>query len=172
MATKTPNMPFGTDEPPHETPMSRAFPALLTAVRDLIIAEREFGEVNYSFDPAFADWLTDTERTHERLTDTLRAFHALPYTIPEDRPLQRMARLIDAMLGHEEPGGARQLCREMRVTFFSRFHLHGIGPTALHRNALLAQARHLVAALAALPLFDGAPEAVEDELQPELIAAA
>lgn len=159
-------------EPPRETPLSLAFPALLTAVRALIIAEREFGEVGYSFDPAFADWLQDTERTHEQLTTGLRHFHALPYTIPEDRPLQNFARLIDAMLGHEEPGGARRLCREMRVTFFSRFQLHGIGPTALHRNALLAQARHLVSALAELPLFDGAPEAVDDDLPPELMAAA
>lgn len=172
MATKTPNMPFGTDEAPHETLQSRAFPGLLGALLGFISAERDLEDINYSQDPAFHAWLKDAELAHERLTDTLRAFHALPYTIPEDRPLQRMARLIDAMLGHEEPGGARRLCREMRVTFFSRFQLHGIGPTALHRNALLAQARHLVAALAALPLFDGAPEAAPDELPPELMAAA
>lgn len=175
MATHSPITAGVPGEPPRETPMSQAFPALLTALRDLIIAEHEFGEVDYSFDPAFKDWLTDTERTHEQLTDGLRHFHALSYDIPEDRPLQHMAWLIDAMLGHEEPGGARQLCRQMMLSFFTRFQLHGIGPTALHRNAMLAQARQLVSALADLPLFDGAPEVIDDEMPPEqawLTAAA
>jgi hypothetical protein len=74
-----------------------------------------------------------------------------------------MAQLIDDMLGQEEPGEARKLLRLMQMSFFTKFQIPGIGATAMHRNAMLIQARHLATALAALPLFDGTSEADQDD---------
>lgn len=163
MADQTLTTPFGADEPPHHTPMSDAFPALFGAVAAMITSERDLDDIGHSQDPAYAAWLREAELDQERLTDALRHFHALPCAIPADRPLQRMARLVDAILGHEEPGGARDLHCAMQIKFFGSFQVQGIGATALHRNSMLIQARHLVAALVALPLFDGAPELVCDD---------
>ena len=159
MATHTPITPSGADEVPHITTASLAFIPILGTLRKLIIAERDLADISYSQDPAYHAWLRDSELAHERLTDTLRDFCALSISHPADQPLLRAVMLIDAILGHEEAGGGRHLAVQMRAAFFSRFQLRGIDPTALHRNALLVQARHLISALAALPLFDACPEA-------------
>lgn len=150
-------------EVPRATPVSAAFPGLLACVHALIAAERDFEEVGFSFDPAYSEWVRDTEEAHEQLTAELERFHTLPRTIPEDRPLQRMAQQIDAMLGSEEPGRARKLRDRMLLAFFTRFQVHGIGPTAMQRNVMLVRALHLTIAMCALPLFDGAPEVIEDD---------
>ncbi|MBU2935133.1 MULTISPECIES: hypothetical protein [Pacificibacter] len=158
MTKQTPITPFAA----HQTPASRAFPALLTLVMDFIIAERDLEDVGHSQDPAYSLFLRDAERAQDHLTDGLRSFLALPKDGLADQPLFRTARLIDAMLGCEELGGARRLHREMHFSFFSQFQLPGIGVTAMERNAMLIQARHLMTALAALPLFDSAPEVLDD----------
>jgi len=163
MATQTPTMPFGTDEPPHHTPVSDAFPSLFGAVAALIISERDLDDISYSQDPAYGAWLRDAELDQERLTDALHRFHALPDTIPADRPLRRMALLVDTMLGHEDPGGARTLHREMQIAFFNKFQVSGTSATAMHRNGMLIKARHFVTALVRLPLFDTTPEAICDD---------
>lgn len=159
MANHTPITPFGADEVPSITAASLAFIPVLRTLRSLVVAERDLEDVSYSQDPAYHAWLRDSELAHERLTDTLRDFCALSISHPADQPLRRAVMLIDAILGHEEPGGGRRLALQMRAAFFSRFQLRGIDPTALHRNGLLVQARHLITALAALPLFDACPEA-------------
>lgn len=155
MAKFIPIITGAPGEPPHETEISRGFQALLEDIYSFIIAEIEYGEVGYSDDPAFQDWQRDAERTYEQMTASLHRFHTLTCRINEDAPLQRMAWLIDEILGHEEPGGARKLCDKMLLSFFEHYSFHGIGPTGLHRSALLAQARYLVIAMVNLPLFDG-----------------
>ncbi|MBU2935170.1 MULTISPECIES: hypothetical protein [Pacificibacter] len=162
MTKQTPITPFGAHKVPHDTAASRAFPALLTLVTDFIIAERDLEDVGHSQDPAYVLWLRDADRAQTRLMKGLRHFHALPNVALADQPLFRTARLIEAMLGSEELGGARRLHREMHFSFFSQFQLPGIGVTAMQRNAMLIQARHLMTALAALPLFDSAPEVLDD----------
>lgn len=154
MANQTPITPFQANEVPRETAVSRAFPALMRSVAHLIGAERDLDDISYSQDPAYSAWMRDAEVAQETLTTRLSAFHALPVAAPEDRPLQRMAYLLDGMLGHEEPGGARRLHKQMQIRFFTLFQVQGIGASALHRNAMLNTAYHLVTALAALPLFD------------------
>lgn len=158
----TPDMGFET---PRETPKSRAFPDLLGSLFSFVVAERDLDDVCYSQDPAYSAWMQEAELAQERLTESLRAFHSLPHAILQDRPLQRFALLIDAMLGHEEPGGARRLHRQMQFAFFSKFQVPGIGATAMQRNAMLIQARQLTTALAALPLFDSAPEVIDDAVE-------
>ncbi len=141
-------------EAPRETIVSSAFSALLQAQSAFVRAERDLEDVGHSQDPAYAFWLRDAELAQEALTGALHHFHALPLELPEDRPLRRMALLIDAMLGNEEPGGARRLHRKMQLAFFAHFQAQGIDATAMHRNSLLIQARHLTSAMVALPLFD------------------
>lgn len=158
MTTQFSTMAFAPNEVPPQTPKSIAFIDLMASVANLIGAERDLEDVSYSQDPAYFAWMRDAELAHERVTDTLRHFHALPNVCPQDRPLDRMAHLIDTMLGHEEPGGARKLHRLMQMSFFTKFQISGIDATAMHRNAMLIQARHLATALVALPLFDGTSE--------------
>lgn len=158
MAENTDITPVQAYEVPRVTAASTAFAALLTGVRNLIVAERDLADVNYSMDPAYGNWMRDAELAHERLIDSLRAFNSIRVEALEDRPLKLMANLVDAMLGHEEPGGARRLLRDLHIVFFASFQLPGIGATALHRNAQLLHARSLLTALVALPLFDFSAE--------------
>ncbi|MCL3881913.1 hypothetical protein [Marivita sp. GX14005] len=147
---------------------------LLAALHDFIAAERDLEEISYNQDPAYSAWMRDAELAHERLTETLRSFHGLDAEVREDQPLKRMAKVIDEMLGHEEPGGARRLHLAMQVAFFTRFQASGIGATAMHRNGLLVQARHLVTAMIQLPLFDSASleeAASEHDAETEMWAA-
>ncbi len=154
MTNQTPITPFPANEVPRETAVSRAFPALLRSVANLIRAERDLDDISYSQDPAYNAWLRDAELAQENLTTRLSAFHDLPGSIREDRSLRRMAYLIDSMLGHEDPSRPRWLHRQMQTHFFKMFQAPGISASALHRNAMLNTAYHLVTALAALPLFD------------------
>lgn len=155
MAIHTTIMSLGANEGLCETAMSRAFTQLLQVQAAFIQAERDLEHVGHSQDPAYKEWLKDAEGAQEHLTVCLRDFHALPVETIEDRPLQRMASLIDEMLGNDEPGGARRQHRGMQLAFFSKYQAQGLGATAMHRNMLLIQARHLTSAMIALPLFDG-----------------
>lgn len=162
MAKHTPTTPFGGHEAPPETTMSRAFRKAMTCMNTFIAAERDLEDVAHSQDPAYAAWASEAELAHEYLADALIVVHSLPVEIREDAPLRRMALLADAMIGHEEPGGARDLHLQMQLAFFTVFQAKGIGPVAMHRNGLLVQARHLVTAMIELPLFDGETEVNAD----------
>ena len=165
MTVQTLIMPFASHEAPPTTPASDAFLLMLTALTAMVTAERDLADISYSQDPAYSAWMQEAEAAQQHLSNVARDFMALPHSAPEDRPLFRMALLIDAMLTHEEPGGARDLHLEMQVTFFQKYQVTGVGAKALSRNILLIQARHLVDALAYLPLFDFSDEAeiVPDE---------
>lgn len=154
MAIQTPITTVGATKAPRETAASLGFIKLLQAQIAFVEAERDYEDICYSRDPAYSGWARDAEHADEYLTEAIMAFHDLPIELPEDRPLQRMALLVDAMLSANQPGGARRLHRQMLISFFSRFQVAGIGATAMHRNALLIQARHVASAIAALPLFD------------------
>jgi len=103
--------------------MSIAFRGLLTSLRDFIAAERDLEDIAYSQDPAYADWARESEMAFEGLVASAIAIHRLPIECREDRPLHRMALLVDAMLGHEEPDGARALHLQMHLAFFTSFQV-------------------------------------------------
>lgn len=172
MAKYTPIMPFSAHKEPRATAASVAFPSLLFSAVDFVIAERDLEDVGHSQDPAYGVWLRDAELAQERLTGNLRDFLALPRLTPEDQPLFRTAQMIDAMLGCEELGGARRMHSSMQFAFFTRFQVAGICPTAMHRNAMLIQARHVIAAMVALPLFDSAPDVLDDDPDPDFAPMA
>ncbi len=172
MAKYTPITPFSTHKEHRATPASHAFPTLIFSALDFVIAERDLEDVGHSQDPAYGVWLRDAELAHERLTNALRNFLALPQMIPEDLPLFRTVQLMDAMLGCEELGGTRRLHSSMQFAFFRQFQIAGICPTAMHRNAMLIQARHVITALVALPLFDSAPDVIDDDPDPDFVPMA
>lgn len=157
MTKQFPIMPDLGHEAPRETVISAAFCNVLSTMHAFIDAERDLEDIAYSQDPAYSAWAADTEQAYETLADALAGVHCLPVDLREDLPLKRMARLADAMIGHEEPGGARALHAEMQMAFFTRFQASGLSQTAMHRNGLLIHARHLVAAMISLPLFDCTP---------------
>lgn len=164
MTIQTPITAFGATEAPRETAASLGFVTLLRAQIAFVQAERDYEDVCHSRDPAYAGWARDAENADKHLTQAFQTFHDLPIEVPEDRPLQRMALLVDAMLSSKTPGGARRLHLEMLITFFNRFQVVGIGATAMHRNALLIQARHVASAIAALPLFDSVDVPDSDDI--------
>ncbi|QUJ76953.1 hypothetical protein KDD17_02570 [Sulfitobacter albidus] len=157
MTKYVPIMPDLGHEPPKNTRISLAFCDVLKALKAFTIAERDLEDIAHSQDPAYSMWAADTERAFEHLADALGKVHCLPLEICEDIPLKRMTLLIDTMIGHEEPGGARALQFEMQLMFFTKLQAAGLSPTAIHRNGLLIHGRHLVNAMLCLPLFDGAP---------------
>ncbi len=157
MTKQTPIMPDLGHEALRETAISVAFRNVLSTMHAFIDAERDLEDIAYSQDPAYSAWAADTEQAYENLADALAGVHCLPVDLREDLPLKRMARLADAMIGHEEPGGARAMHGEMQMAFFSRFQASGLSQTAMHRNGLLIHARHLVSAMISLPLFDCTP---------------
>lgn len=113
MAIQTPNM-CGTAAEAADvftpTPASASFSALLVALSALIEAERDIEDVDI-WDPAFSRWLRDAELAQERVVAGLRQVREAELQRAEDRPLQRLAMLIDAMMGCEDPDGFARLHR-------------------------------------------------------------
>lgn len=85
------------------TPISALFSRLLGAMAVHIEAERDIQHVDV-WDPAFRDWLTEAEEALTAVTTLLREIRDHQTARQADVPLMRMAIIIDAMLGAEEPG--------------------------------------------------------------------
>lgn len=145
-------------ERPRASTLSNEFSKFLPLLASFVEAERDLDDVCHSFDVAYSVWDRDCRRARAELEGFLSAFHRLPVQLPEDRPLRHVALLVDAMLNDDEPARPRHLHRQMQLVFFQRFQVPGFGPTAQHRNGLLIQARHLIDAMASLPLFDFSPD--------------
>lgn len=152
MATHFSNTSFAANEAPVSAYAS-GFAAFLPMLAGFIEAERDLEDVNGAFDPAYKAWERDADLAQQKLTTALCALRDLPVLLPEDRPLQRMAMLIDSLFA-EDNAAFRPLHRRMRVEFFQRFQVCGFGPVAQRTNALLLQARHMVDAMATLPIFE------------------
>lgn len=145
--------------PRRETALSKGFTILLPLLADFVEAERDLEDIKHSEDVALSLWTRDRDVAKTRLQNALTAMHRLSVRLPEDRPLRNMTILVDRMLDEDEALFPRQLHREMRSCFFSRFQIAGFGPVAQHRNAMLIQARHLINALVTLPFHDHVPSA-------------
>jgi hypothetical protein len=122
-------------------------------------AEGDLEDIHHNQDVALSLWQRDRDAADERLVDALNALQRLPIRMPEDRPLQRFACVVSRMLDDHESTPPRRLHREMKACFFRDYQVRGIGPIALHRNALLAQGRQVLDAMIKLSFFDYLPEA-------------
>lgn len=154
MTTQTPITPTGGHEAPPETELMLAFCKSMTCIQTFLLAELDLDDVGYSQDPAYANWIRDSENAFGNLADALGKTRTLPAVIPEDMPLKRMALLMDDILGNEDPAAARAMHFKMQLMFFTQLQAKGFSPSAMHRNGLLVHARNLVDAMMSLPLWD------------------
>jgi hypothetical protein len=144
--------------PQSESAWSLGFTLFLPLFAAYIEAERDLEDINYNQDVALSLWQRDRDADKARFVNALNGLQHLPVRLPEDRPLQCIARLISRMIDRDDPMLPRELHREMKACFFHDYQVRGFGPIAQHRNALLIQARHMVDAMIALPFFDYLPE--------------
>ncbi len=147
-----------TSDLPRVTRFSAAFTDFLPILARFVEDERDLEDISFSYDSAYSDWFRDAAIARDRLEKAIGALHALPVHLPEDRPLHRIVTLVADMLEATDPARPRRLHRDMKAVFFQQFQVRGFGPTARDRNALLIQARHLIDAMAKLPLFDFSSE--------------
>lgn len=160
MAKKINNTSAGTlkaNPPQYPTPVARAFAALPCALARHIETEREVEDVDI-WDLAFRDWLTDAEHAYTDVTTHLFNITAAEVVCEDDKPLVRMAMLIDALVGSEDPDTFGHLYR-LLPQFEDLFQCHGQGPAARHRDNMLEAARRHIDTMASLLTYDGAIEA-------------
>lgn len=152
--------------------ISTTFSALLGALARHVEAERDIKDVDI-WDPAFRNWLTDAEEAHATVARTLSDIRATEIARAEDKPLMRMAMLLDHMTCSEEPG-AFWTFRPLLMRFDSLFRCPGEDPVAVRVNRMLISARARIDEMAALDLYAPAegqalPQeiALEDEIPAE-----
>ena len=134
MADNSIIMSFGAhkaDISSYPTPLASAFAALLPALVRHIEAEREIEDVDIR-GPAFRNWLTDAEDAFTTVTT-----HPLTITMAEetcsgDKPLIRLALLIDAVVGSGNPATFMRLYG-LLPRFKDLLHCHGNNPAILAR---------------------------------------
>lgn len=154
MADATPTMSLDAPETPAALVPSRimgCFSQLLVMLSALVEAERDLEHFDI-WDIATAHWLRDAELAHTRVTTQLSMIRNASPVLPADRKLQRVATLIDMMIGSEEPGTFQHLHRNLpRID--GLFRHAGEGPVARRVAELLASARRRIDDLATLSTF-------------------
>ena len=133
------------------TPVTRGFSRLLVELAALIEAERDFEDADI-WDPAFVGWLSAAEHALARVKDRLRLLRATGLRRREDRPLHRMADMINTMIMTEEPGVFLAHYHELRQDR-SGLRCPGDGAVALRVNRLLATGLSRIDELAGLSCF-------------------
>ncbi|PRZ42906.1 hypothetical protein [Tritonibacter scottomollicae] len=79
------------------SPISRSFSELNGALAQYIEYERDIECVD-SFDPAFANWLTDAEAARHNVLDRIASITTAPISRDADRPFQRISLLTRALI--------------------------------------------------------------------------
>lgn len=100
MATFLTNTPSRVTEPRTHfahTPISHTFSELNGALAQYIECERDIECVD-SFDPAFANWLTDAEAARHNVLDRIASITTAPISRNADKPLQRISLLTRALI--------------------------------------------------------------------------
>ena len=154
MADAFPIMSLVSPETPDALAPSRimgCFSQLLVMLSALIEAERDLEHFDI-WDIATAHWLRDAELAHTRVATLIGAIRNASSVLPADRKLQRVATLIDMMIGSEEPGTFQHPHRNLH-RIDGLFRHAGAGPVARRVAELLAGARSRIDALATLSTF-------------------
>lgn len=152
MATLTPTTPAeacaSTFVP---TVISSQFSELLGALARHVEAEQDIQDVDI-WNPAFRGWLTDAENCYERVTTLIASIRQAPLARRADLPLQRMAVLLDAMIGSEEPGAFQRIHR-MLPGAMSLWHCPGNDAVAHRVRQMIAAALVRIEEMATLPTY-------------------
>lgn len=147
-----------TEVPPHQdsfppSTISLMFSRLLDALARHVETERDLQGIDI-WDVACRHWLTDAEDAFTHVATLLSAIQrARPFRV-EDLLLQRAARLIDAMIGSEEPGMFQRL-HYLLPRLDGQLYWPSNGPIAEPVRQMLRTARGLIEELATLPLYAG-----------------
>lgn len=154
------------------TLMTQRFAAMQVALADYVAAEREL-EHSGAWDPACDHWLRDAEAARTSLASALDAVCATEPARMQDQPLRQMARIARVMLlatDEVEFGRAYGLLGQ----FAAVLRCDGSSPIDQHVNAMLAETRQQLAAVAALPDYalDAGDEADRDFLLDPMIPSA
>lgn len=145
-------LPYGGDIP--ESIISEMFPRLLDALARHIRAERDIEDIDF-WDIAFLNWRIEAEEAYTDVAALLSAIRRATLDHQEDLPLQRMARLIDSMIGSEEPDAFHRLhCRLPRFETLFRSRGYGTGSKRVER--MLLDAHACIDELAILRLYASA----------------
>ena len=115
----------------YPTPLASAFAALLPALARHVKAEREIEDVDIR-DPAFRNCLTDAEDAFTTVTTHLFTITTAEETCSGDKPLIRMAFLIDDVVGSGNPATFMRLYG-LLPRFKDLLHCHGNNPAILAR---------------------------------------
>lgn len=142
------------------TPAMFAFDALLIAVRAHIMAEFELNDADV-WDPACYAWRDDADMTKMRMEQRIIEMSALTEALSGDRPLKRMAMLLDLMLGTSTRADLLH-AHGLLTTHAKFFTCNEADPTAFRVNALLMRGRTLMSALVALPVHAELTESQAD----------
>ena len=103
MANKARSTPASANEDAcarRASSITRLFPKLLEHMTAVVKTESAI-EGKAVFDPAFAAWLHDAEAAGDTLADTVREMIALPATHPSDEMPQKLAFILDGLMGAE-----------------------------------------------------------------------
>lgn len=162
MATATATTPIRATEVLHiykltPTPIMSAFAHLLDALARHAVAERDIEDVDI-WDVGFRHWLTEAEEVFTEVTTLLSRIRRADIGRAEDLPLQRVADVIDAMIGSEEPGMFQRLHAWLPTRLFD---CPGASPAARQVRRMLGQAGERIDGLAHLQTYAALPPAGE-----------
>ncbi|WCR02256.1 hypothetical protein JHX88_15360 [Paracoccus saliphilus] len=145
-------LPYRGDVP--ESVISEMFPHLLDALMRHIQVERDLEDVDF-WNIAFLNWRIEAEEAYTDVAALLSAIRHAALDRQEDLPLQRMACLIDSMIGSEEPDAFQRLhCRLPRFETLFRSRGYGTGSKRVER--MLMDTHACIDELATLRLYGGA----------------
>lgn len=174
MAAACPTTRLGADEALHAskttTPISRITPLferLVDALARHAAAERDLEGLDYWAEDALSLRVA-TESAFTDVATLLSAIQRAPLRAGGDEALQEMAILIDRMIGSEEPGTFRRL--HWRLPRLASPDSRRSGGLAPDTQRLLLSSRCMIAALARLELYGGAPRSTGDDPVPEMNA--
>ena len=131
------------------------FSELLVALAALVEAERDLEHFD-RWGQTGNGWLRDAERAFTRVTTLITRIRGRVALLPGDLALQRVALLIDRMIGSEEPGSFGRIHAQLH-RYDALFACRGSGPMVRRVNALLGDARRRIDELATLATFIDAP---------------
>lgn len=134
-----------------------AFADLLDALSRHAVAERDIEDVDF-WAPAFRHWLTEAEEVFTEVTTLISRIRRADLDRAEDLPLQRVADVIDAMTGSEEPGMFQHLHAWLPTRLFD---CPGASPAARQVRRMLGQARERIDTLSHLQTYAALPPADE-----------
>lgn len=168
MANSTPITITRSPEAPGYTPtaISSGFAGLLVNLAEHIEAERDIENASV-WDIAFDNWLRHAEKARTDMSNLLTSILREDIVRLEDKPLKRMAMLINGVVVSEEPGAYRYL-RPFVSRFDNLFRCVGQDPTSLRVDRMLLTARDRLETMYTLEIYapvktSSTPQVTEDE---------